>query len=87
MAEFRVTFGQKYRSEPHPSWAGAHPDGWVTIEAWDYATARARAVAGFGTAWCDLYPADAHPSTDSDLYPLGELARITDAGDWVEADR
>jgi hypothetical protein len=42
--EFRITFGQRYRTETHPLLGLAHPDGWVTIEAPDYDTARAWAV-------------------------------------------
>lgn len=35
MSEFRVTFGQRYASEPHPIWPEAHPDGWLAIIATD----------------------------------------------------
>lgn len=27
-----ITFGQKYRREPHPSYPAAHPDLWVEVE-------------------------------------------------------
>jgi hypothetical protein len=76
MGEYRVTFGQRYAKEPHPTWTAAHPDGWVTVIADDCKTARRWAYANFGIHWCDLYEADAHPSTDAELYPLGELARF-----------
>ena len=84
--EFRVTFGQRYAREPHPRWAAAHPDGWVTVVADDYKAARRWAYANFGIHWSDLYAADAHPSTDAELYPRGELGRFTTTGPAVWVD-
>lgn len=41
--EFRVTFGQMYRTLPHAKFPPAHPDGWLTIVA--YTESHARAIA------------------------------------------
>lgn len=65
-----VTFGQKYRYEPHPQ--GGHPDGYFVIEAVNEAEARAKAFATFGKAWANMYE-----GTPASRYaPLGELGRI-----------
>lgn len=77
MAEYRVTFGQKYAREPHPTFREAHPDGWVAVEAPDYATARAAVVEAFGIAWAELYGPGAMPSDQwLRTFPRGELDRI-----------
>lgn len=30
--KLHITFGQKYRREPHPTYPAAHPDMWVEVE-------------------------------------------------------
>jgi hypothetical protein len=78
VSEFRVTFGQKYAREVHPTSPDIHPDGWVAVHAADYAAARLTTVATFGTAWANLYTPDAMPAEEWALYfPRGELASIT----------
>lgn len=76
MAEFMLTFGQKYAREPHPLYPAAHPDGYVVIEADDYDAARLAVANTFAIYWCDLYT----PETWQlyvDYFPRGELGRIT----------
>ena len=73
--EYRVTFGQKYPREPHPTFGKAHRDGWVTIVAADYDTARACVTGWLGTAWCDMYGPESWPQV-AHYFPLGELHRI-----------
>lgn len=74
--EFRVTFGQQYRRDPHPR-AGTlvHPDGWWTIVADDHHQARDITAQLLGTAWSNLYDADLH-ADDEHFYPRGELLRV-----------
>lgn len=74
MSEFRLTFGQQYRREPHPTFAAAHPDGWVTIVADTFEQARELVVREFGERWSGLY--DPEDQDGLELYPLGELARL-----------
>ncbi len=73
VSEYRLTFGQKFRTETHDRFGAAHPDGWVTILARDYDQARLIAVEALGTAWSGLYPAG---EVDESLFPLGELLRL-----------
>lgn len=80
MPEYRVTFGQKYHSrETHPTFPDAHPDGWLTIVAPDYWTARHAAVQQLGTSWSDIMTLETLGVGDQEwkrLFPLGELGRI-----------
>lgn len=86
LREYRITFGQKYAREAHPVFPAAHPDGWVTILASDYASARATAFASLGRFWGDLYDMELKGNrflgdvlghaTDWSLFPRGELGRI-----------
>lgn len=73
--KFIVTFGQKYRREPHPTFLEAHPDGWVSVDADTETEARAKVVARFGIAWSDLYP-ELDFLEDRYLYPRGELLAL-----------
>ena len=52
---FYVTFGGKYRTEPHPTFREAHPDGYVRIEACCEEDARSQAKVVLGRAWSHLY--------------------------------
>lgn len=75
MSNFYLTFGVQYRSEPHPVWTGADPDGWVLIEAPDEERARKLAAAYFETYWAFLYDeATFNPSRH--YYPKMEIARL-----------
>jgi hypothetical protein len=72
-----VTFGQRYRHEPHPTFPAAHPDGWVEVSP-DYAlgvTAYELVNAVLGTAWASMYGAE----FDRSLYSLGCLGIIDPA--------
>lgn len=52
---FYFTFGQKYRDKMHPSFADAHPDGWVRIVAESHLIAHNYAMklfeGHFGTSY------------------------------------
>ncbi len=76
MTEFRVTFGVKYRSAPHPAFGKAHPDGWVTIVAPDEDTARKAAVDLLGDHWAFIYDPSALDPAWDEWFPLGELHRF-----------
>lgn len=69
-SDFFVTFGQKYRYEPHPQFGKAHPDGWIRINAPDEDAARNAAFTLLGTGWATMY--DSEPQRE--IYPRGELA-------------
>lgn len=72
-----VTFGQRYRRERHPSFADAHPDGWVVIVADDEWQARDTAMRLFGEQWAFLYSEGEFFRLQSaplrQLYPRGEI--------------
>lgn len=69
MPDFYVTFGQKYRQEPHLRFREAHPDGWVRIVA--HTRDRAREIAfALLKPWAGLYAA---VEFRRELYPRGEL--------------
>lgn len=72
MNEYYVTFGDMYRYEPHPS-GWPHPDGYLTIVAPDYDTARAKAFEVLGSQFAFMYK----KLPNGDYFPLGELMRIT----------
>lgn len=76
MTEFRITFGQRYKHEEHPlGWP--HPDGWLSVLAPDYGTARAIVENFLGSAWAFMYEeGDAGFPTES-TYPRGELFQLT----------
>jgi hypothetical protein len=79
LVEFRVTFGQRYAREAHPVLGReAHPDGWLTVVADDYETARALVVRELGTAWANLYPLGSMTRDEwAKWFPRGEVGRIT----------
>jgi hypothetical protein len=77
LAEYRVTFGQRYHHEAHPLFPAARPDGWVTILAYDDAGARAIAFSMFDQYWSFMYgPSDRPQKYWDETFPVGELARI-----------
>lgn len=75
-----VTFGQKYRTEPHPIDERAHPDGWFEFVAETYDEAERMAYKYFLdeklglAAFAFTYSADTH---EPHWYSQGCLARIT----------
>lgn len=72
--EYHFTFGVQYSHTPHPHWAGAHPDGWLSVLAPTEDAAR-RVVSRFiSNVYAFSYPKDRH---DPSYYPLGELAQIS----------
>jgi hypothetical protein len=81
---FYLTFGQQYAREAHPTAGWIHPDGYVTIDAPDEATARTFAHAWTcGGRFCDLYAEDSewappryNHAWGEPGYPRGELARL-----------
>ncbi len=77
--EFRATFGQKYRTEPHPLFPTVTPDHYVSIYATDVEKARSIAFAVLDTAWAFLYPVEEY---DDDewlvMCPLGRAGLITE---------
>jgi hypothetical protein len=82
MPNFYITFGQKYRHEPHPMFDLAHPDGWLRIVADDETQARNLVASYIGPAWAFIYdePRFDPPAMKMRWYPLGELASITADG-------
>jgi hypothetical protein len=53
---FRITFGQRYRSETHPAGDWIHPDGYVVIVADNELAARRKADKVFGPeGWSMIY--------------------------------
>lgn len=82
LTDFYLTFGVQYSREPHPYWAGAHPDGWVQIHTKDESTARQLARRYFGQRWSMLYDnLNFNPvENKARYYPRGVIALITDDG-------
>lgn len=72
MSQYRLTVGQKYRTEKHPQ--GLHPDGWVTINADTYDEARQKAFQNFDLSWAFIYSVD---ELDDKMFPRGELMVIS----------
>lgn len=70
MNHWYVTFGQKYRREPHPQ--GGHPDGYFLVEATNEDEARRKVFATLGKAWSNIY----EELPESRYVPRGELGRI-----------
>ena len=82
MPNFYLTFGQKYRHEPHP--LGGHPDGWFTITAPDKSHARELIFQLCGPQWAFLYSEREFDATHRACYPLGEL-KLIDYNDFPQA--
>ena len=69
--DFYVTFGQKYRTERHPHFPAAHPDGWFRLTVVNYENAKVVAGMLFGE---DGYSMIYRKSEfEEQLYPSGEL--------------
>ena len=71
MKKFYVTFGQKYRNEPHPQ--KGHPDGWFTFYADNEEDARKMALDYLGNRWAFMYEENEFSRR---FYPLGQLKEI-----------
>ena len=69
-----VTFGQRYRHQPHPLFTKAHPDGWLELRGFptrDMARTVAFAITGGYHAFDYTEP----PALST--YPAGPLATVT----------
>ena len=71
--KYFVTFGQRYRRTPHPFFYGAHPDGWVEVDAPDMPTARAEVDRALGPFWAELYSS---ATFERELFPAGRIGTI-----------
>jgi hypothetical protein len=72
MQTFYITFGQKYRFEPHPQ--GGHPDGYFTVQAKNEDKARHLVYNTLGVAWAGIYSSleDLGP----EYYPKGCIGTV-----------
>lgn len=73
MTRWFVTFPQVYRFEDHPKLAGAHPEGYVEVEAKDAEKARKHTLAALGSHWSVMYGED---EFDAGYFPRGCLGRV-----------
>jgi len=71
--EYRITFGQRYPREPHPTFPQAHKDGYLTVVARDSEDARTQTNDALGPRWAAAYPPG---FLDDHWVPLGELGRL-----------
>jgi hypothetical protein len=76
---FRITFGQRYRTEQHPTGEWITPDGYVVIVADSEEAARAKADEVFGKeGWSMIYDyldiENGRFNPDDKHYELGVLA-------------
>ena len=83
MSEFRVTFGVRYRHEPHPVLPKADPDGYITVVADSEPQARSYLFEHIGRAWAFIYPEPFDEARWAQLHPHGEFLRL-DASEWKE---
>lgn len=70
MNTYYITFGQKYRHEPHP--LGGHPDGWIEVHAEYEVEARQMIHKLCGSKWAFIY----NKQPDIAIYPRGCLMTI-----------
>lgn len=80
---FYLTFGVRYRHEKHPAWDGAHPDGWLEIQAPDEEAARLLVRSFIGNKYAFIY--DEH-RFERKWHPRGRLATITTDGGIFPAE-
>ena len=73
MARYYLTFGQKYRREPHPLGASSNPNGYVEVYAPDELDARQQVVELIGSAWSMLYSEE---EFTSDEYAFEEMRTV-----------
>lgn len=66
LKEFFVTFGQKYRHEPHPTSPKINPDTVVIVKAQNYEEAREITFRVFGSYWSFIYSSE---TFDPSFYP------------------
>lgn len=68
---FYITFGQKYRYEPHPH--GGHPDGWFEVEAESAGEARNKVFLLLKNQWSFMYSED---EFEPKHFPKGKMGEI-----------
>lgn len=75
MRTYCITFGVKYRREPHPVLGDMHelPDGWVTIEANDEEEAREWLIENLDNAYCSI--------SEEEIFRKFKLGRYYELGD------
>lgn len=71
MPDYYATFGERERTEEHPTFPPAHPDGWVKIiNVTDLRLASRAAIDAFGFRWSVVRQAN---ELDVKFFPRGEL--------------
>lgn len=80
---FYVTFGMMYRHEAHPHWKGAHPDGWLEVQAPDEDAARLLLRSLVGNRYAFIYE---ERRFERKWHPLGRLATVTTNGGIFPAE-
>lgn len=83
VSTYCLTFGDQFRSEEHPTFPAAHPDGWVEVEADDYSHAVRIGYALFGGKWASAYP---RHLIQEQFFPRGCLAVFDSRGVSVQSD-
>jgi hypothetical protein len=76
---FYFTFGHKYAYKAHPNYPNANPNGWVTIMAADFYTARMKSVEifGQGPGGAVLFASQYDDSNfEPKYFPAGEIERF-----------
>ena len=71
---FRVTFGQKYRTQSHPYYG--HPDGWVEVVAENIMVAESKVKQRYGHKYSCIYSPDSDLYPTEEFYPKGLIERI-----------
>lgn len=80
---FYLTFGMQYSHEVHPHWAGAHPSGWLEIQAPDEDAARQLVREYIGNRYAFIYD---EARFQRKWHPMGRLATITTTGEVIPAE-
>lgn len=80
LKNFYVTFGVMYSHTPHPYWKGAHPDGYLEVQAPDEDAARLLVRSFIGLKYAFMY--DRKPG----LAGRGRLALISTDGGIITAE-
>ena len=75
MTTYALTFGDRYRREPHPTFEQAHPDGWVEVQAAIREDAVRLGYELLGPAWSRVYRLD---EIQREFFPRGCLGRLID---------
>lgn len=78
LTKYAITFGQKYRHEPHPALGmdARLPDGYMTLWAESEIAARQWLVANIGNAYCSIDDEAHFVAEAAAHYPLGRLGDV-----------